>query len=148
VANRRHPLARKRSLAWADLRFFPWVLPPVGTLLRDPVEQAFEENGLALPANAVETISASVIARYVQLSDALAVMASDVANYYADLGVMTTLALEFSRQVPPIGIVWNNERPLSQIASSRAQATGRSPRTRVTSHSSHAGRRMPMPAAT
>ena len=142
---------------------FRSVLPPVGTLLRDPVEQAFEENGLALPANAVETISASVIARYVQLSDALAVMASDVANYYADLGVMTTLALEFSRQVPPIGIVWNNERPLSpsaremmrcleevaaQIASSRAQATGRSPRTRVTSHSSHAGRRMPMPAAT
>jgi len=103
-------------VSWEDLKNFPWVLPPVGSLLRDPVEKAFEEHGITLPGNAVETISANVVARYVQLSDALAVMASDVAKYYEELGVVTILAVEFARQVPPIGIIWNRERPLSPSA--------------------------------
>jgi DNA-binding transcriptional LysR family regulator len=116
VAGRRHALARKKSVSWSDLKNIQWVLPPMGTLLRDPVEKVFEEHGLTLPGNAVETISANVIARYVQLSDAIAVMASDVAKYYEDLGVVSILAIEFSRQVPPIGVVWNQERPLSPSA--------------------------------
>ena len=116
IARRRHALTRKKTVDWEDLKNFPWVLPPVGSLLRDPVEKAFEEHGITLPGNAVETISANVVARYVQLSDALAVMASDVAKYYEELGVVTILAVEFARQVPPIGIIWNRERPLSPSA--------------------------------
>ena len=116
VAGRRHPLARKKHVTWSDLKDIQWVLPPVGTLLRDPVEKAFEEHGITLPGNAVETISANVIARYLQLSEAVAVMANDVAKYYEELGVVAVLAIEFSRQVPPIGVVWNQDRPLSPSA--------------------------------
>ena len=116
IAGCRHALSRRKSLAWEDLKPYPWILPPVGTLLREPVEKAFEEHGIPLQGNAVETISANVIAGYLQLSDAIAVMASDVANYYAGLGVVSILAIEFARQVPPIGIIWNSERPLSPSA--------------------------------
>ena len=121
IAGRRHALTRRKTVDWEDLKNFPWVLPPVGSLLRDPVEKAFEEHGIPLPGNAVETISANVVARYVQLSDALAVMASDVAKYYEELGVVSTLPIEFARQVPPIGIIWNRERPLSPSASEMMQ---------------------------
>jgi len=116
ISGPQHALSRKMALLWSDLQEFPWVLPPVGTLLRDPVEKAFEEHGIPLPANALETISANVVARYVQLSNAIAVMASDVARYYERLGVVAVLPIDFSRQVPPIGVVWNQERPLSPSA--------------------------------
>lgn len=116
VAGRQHALARRKSVLWSDLQKTPWVLPPQGTLLRDPVEQVFEEHDMPLPGNAVETISANVIARYLQLSNAVAVMASDVAKYYEKLGVLAVLPIAFSRQVPPIGVVWNQGRPLSPSA--------------------------------
>ena len=31
-------------------------------------------------------------------------------------GVVAVLPIDFSRQVPPIGVVWNQERPLSPSA--------------------------------
>ena len=116
ISGPHHELSRRKTLLWSDLQEFPWVLPPVGTLLRDPVEMAFEEHGIPLPANALETISANVVARYVQLSKAIAVMASDVAKYYERLGVVAVLPIDFARKVPPIGVVWNQERPLSPSA--------------------------------
>ncbi len=116
VAGRRHPLSHRKTVRWADLKHYSWMLPPMGTLLRDPVEKAFEEHGIPLPGNAVETISANVIAGYLQLSEAIAVMASDVAKYYAELRVVSILSVDFAMQVPPIGIIWNSERPLSPSA--------------------------------
>ena len=116
VAGRGNGMARKKHLRWEQLRECQWVLPPEGTLLRGPVEQAFREHEIPMPGNALETISANVIARYVELTDAVGVMASDVAAYYRSLGVVEILPLQFSAEVSPIGVAWNSERPMSPSA--------------------------------
>lgn len=116
VSGRRHPLARRARLAWADLRDYPWVLPPVGTLLREPLEAAFEEHGLAIPSNHVETLSVHVISGYLQLTDAVACIREEIARYYEGLGALAVLPLDLPRMLGPVGMTWNRERPLSSSA--------------------------------
>ncbi len=116
VADRDHPLAKRRKLDWADLARYPWVLPPVGTLLREPLEQAFRRHGLALPDSPIETVSVHVITAYLQLTDALAVLAGDVSRHYRSLGLIAILPLELPTRVRPLGVTWNRQRPLSPSA--------------------------------
>ena len=37
VTGRHHPLVKRKRLRWSDLKPYPWVLPPVNTLLREPL---------------------------------------------------------------------------------------------------------------
>jgi len=116
VADRHHTLVKHRKLSWQDLQRYPWVLPPVGTLLREPLELAFLRHGLAMPTNHIETISVNVIIAYLQLSDALAVLAGDVSRHYRNLGLIAILPLELPTRVGPLGMRWSRQRPLSPSA--------------------------------
>ena len=111
VAGRNHPLARRRRLRWSDLKEYPWVLPPVNTLLREPLERAFEDHGLALPANRIETLSVPVIRAYLHHTTAIAALATDVSRYYESLGLLAILALDLPKLVRPVGVFWSRHRP-------------------------------------
>jgi len=113
VAGRHHPLARKKRLRWSDLREYPWVMPPVNTLLREPLERAFERHGIPIPANRIETLSVHVIRAYLHYTDAIAALAIDVSKYYESLGLLSILPLEFPRLVRPVGVTWSRQRPLA-----------------------------------
>jgi DNA-binding transcriptional LysR family regulator len=113
VTGRHHPLVRRKRLRWSDLTLYPWVLPPVNTLLREPLERAFEDHGLALPANRIETLSVHVIRAYLHHTDAIAALASDVSRYYEALGLLAILRLELPKLVRPVGIIWNRQRPVT-----------------------------------
>jgi DNA-binding transcriptional LysR family regulator len=121
VAGRGHPLARRKRLRWSDLALYPWVLPPVNTLLREPLERAFEDHGLAMPANRIETLSVHVIRAYLHYTKAIAALASDVSRYYETLGLMAILPLELPKLVRPVGIVWNRQRPITPGAEALMQ---------------------------
>jgi DNA-binding transcriptional LysR family regulator len=116
VAGPRHPLASRRRLQWADLEGYTWVLPPVGSLLREPLERMFEREGVPMPERYVETLSVEFISTYLQLADAIATLARDVASHYTRLGQMTMLKLDFPTLIRPLGITWNRRRPLSPSA--------------------------------
>ena len=116
VAGRRHPLAGRARLAWSDLREYPWVLPPVGTLLREPLEVAFEAHGLAIPRNHIETLSVHVISGYLEATDAVACLREAVAHRYQSLGALAVLPLDLPRMLGPVGMRWSRERPLSSSA--------------------------------
>lgn len=116
VAGRHHRLAGHARLAWSDLRECPWVLPPVGTLLREPLEVAFEEHGLAMPRNHVETLSVHVISGYLQLTDAIACLREAVAHRYQALGALAVLPLDLPKMLGPVGMTWSRERLLSSSA--------------------------------
>jgi len=113
VCGRRHPLTRRPRLTWSDLRGHPWVLPPVGALLREPLEAAFEQHGLAIPANHIETLSMHVTCSYVQLTEAIACIRQGIGKYFHELGVIALLPLELPRLLRPVGMTWNPDRPLS-----------------------------------
>jgi DNA-binding transcriptional LysR family regulator len=106
-----HPLAQKRKLKWSDLQPYPWVLPPSGSLLRDPLERALERHGLALPNHYVETLSPHLARAYLHITDAIGVMASTAAkDSYQPLAV---LPLTLPKLVRPAGVLWNKNRGLT-----------------------------------
>ena len=121
VAGRNHPLARRKRLRWSDLTLYPWVLPPVNTLLREPLERAFEDHGLPMPANRIETLSVHVIRAYLHHTNAIAALAADVSGYYESLGLLAILSLELPKLVRPVGIMWNRQRPITPGAEALMQ---------------------------
>lgn len=113
VTGRHHRLVRRKRLRWSDLTLYPWVLPPVNTLLREPLERAFEDHGLAMPANRIETLSVHVIRGYLHYTNAIAALATDVSRYYESLGLLAILPLELPKLVRPVGIIWNRQRAIT-----------------------------------
>jgi DNA-binding transcriptional LysR family regulator len=113
VVDARHPLARRRRLRWQDLEGFPWVLPPVGSLPRDPLEAAFQQHGMAMPANAIETLSTPVIFNYLRATEAIGLLSRVVAHHYRGLGQLAVLPLELPDVMRPIGLTWRRDAALS-----------------------------------
>lgn len=114
VVGARHPLAKRKRLHWNDLADFPWVLPPVGSIPREPLEIALQQNGLAMPSNTIETLSIHVILTYLQSTRAIAVMSKVVAHHYRDLGLMAVLPLHLPNVLRPIGVMWRRDAVLSR----------------------------------
>jgi DNA-binding transcriptional LysR family regulator len=116
VARRNHPLASRRRVRWQDLKGLPWVLPPVDSLLRGPIEQALDLNGLVVPANRVETLSVQLLCSYLQLTNAVAFLGKDVARHYHAVNLIVMLPLELPGLLRPLGVAWSRERSLTPSA--------------------------------
>lgn len=106
VVGSNHELASRKRLRWTDLDGFPWVLPPVGSLPREPLETAFQQHGLAMPSDTIDTLSVHVILTYLQSTSAIGVLSKVVAHHYRDLGLLSLLPLELPNVLRPIGLTW------------------------------------------
>jgi len=54
AASRRHPLTARRKLALRDLAGLRWILPKPSSIARNALDARYAENGLPLPAAALE----------------------------------------------------------------------------------------------
>lgn len=114
VVSREHPLVMRRGpVSWADLAGHPWVLPPVGSLQREPLEDALREQGCALPVNIIETLSVHVVVGYLQSSDAIGLLSQLAARHYTASGTLAQLPLLLPRPRRAIGMMWSRHRPAS-----------------------------------
>ena len=113
VVSREHRLVKKKKLRWSDLAGYPWVLPTVGSLQREPLENALQENGCSLPADSVETLSVHVVAGYLRSSEAIGCLSEVAAQPYIHTGVLARLPLVLPDPQRPIGMMWNRHRPAS-----------------------------------
>ena len=113
VVGLNHPLAARQDLTWKDLGGYPWVLPPVGSLSREPLEDALQQNGGSMPADYVETLSIHVITGYLQQSQAIGVMSQVVARHYIQAGLLAQLPLLLRGPKRPIGMTWSRLKPIS-----------------------------------
>ncbi len=111
-----HPLAGRSQISWSDLQDFPWVLPPSGSLSREPLEVALRQQGMALPLDAIETLAISVIAGYLQHTLAIGLLSKLVAQHYVQIGMLSILPLALPDPRRPIGVTWLRQRPLSPAA--------------------------------
>ncbi|VVE30863.1 LysR substrate-binding domain-containing protein [Pandoraea anhela] len=111
-----HPLAGKENVTWEAFSAFPWVLPPEGSLLREPLLQCFKDNGMSEPANFIETLSTTLVQSYLQLSDAIATMPESLASGLVKARMMDILPVALPFLVRPVGLVWTRGRPLSPSA--------------------------------
>ena len=115
VVGRHHALARREALEWSELAAYPWVLPPVGSLSREPLENALRHHGITLPEDPIETLSIHVITGYLQLSPSLGVLSQPVAGHYARLGWLAVLPLVLPDLLQPIGMSWNRHKARAPV---------------------------------
>ena len=118
VVGSRHPLVRHKRLVWSALVAHPWVLPPTGSLSRQPIESALQDNGCTLPTDLLETMSVPLIVRYLQDRPAVGVLSQGLARHYVGTGELSVLPLELPNPLRPIGISRSRNRPLSTAAES------------------------------
>lgn len=116
VARPGHPLAGMPGLTLRDVVSAGWIVPPAGSVLRHRFDLMFRAEGLAPPGNVIETAALLFITRMLQQSDMLAVLAADVARYYASHGMVSILPLEMPCQMDAFGIITRTDRLPSPAA--------------------------------
>jgi DNA-binding transcriptional LysR family regulator len=105
-----HPLQGAARLKLADLREACWIVPPAGSVLRHRFELMFQEQGMDAPGNVVETTALLFITRMLQQSDMVAVLATDVARYYAQHGLIAPLPIQLACTMDHFGIITRTDR--------------------------------------
>lgn len=116
IARPGHPLLAGATPTLADTVDAGWILPPSGSVLRHRFDLMFQEAGLQAPINVIETASQMFTTKMLQQSDMLSVVATDVARYYADHGMLTILPMVLPCQMDAFGIITRRDRLLSPAA--------------------------------
>jgi DNA-binding transcriptional LysR family regulator len=76
----------------------------------------FQQDGLAPPTNTIETAALLFMTRMLQQSDMVAVVATDVAQYYAAHGIVSILPLPMPCHMDAFGVITRADRLLSPAA--------------------------------
>ena len=113
VARVDHPLRHVSNLQLKDIADSGWILPPKGSILRHRVEMMFHKEGLAPPANVVDTTAILVISSLLQQTDFLHVMPAEVARFYAQVNVLAILPIELPCKMDGFGIITRRLQILS-----------------------------------
>lgn len=88
IARAGHPLARKRRRTLTDYAGCGWILPGRAVALRQRLEQAFTEQGIAGPTPVVETDSLSFILSTLRLTDCLGFATSQALTHVEARGIV------------------------------------------------------------
>jgi len=94
----------------------PWIVQPPGSILRHRFELMFQEAGLSIPRQLIETSSLLFVTRMLQQSDFAAVVPTDVARYYASYGMVTMLPIALSCTMDAYGLITRKDWLLSPAA--------------------------------
>ncbi len=116
VARPGHPLLNAVALGLRDIVDTGWIVPLSGSVLRHRFDLMFQEEGLQSPTNLVETASLMFTTKMLQQSDMLSVVATDVARYYADHGLLALLPIALPCHMDAFGIITRRDRLLSPAA--------------------------------
>jgi DNA-binding transcriptional LysR family regulator len=122
VAGPKHPLLRRKRPTWQEMVSYPWVLPPTGSLSREPLEAAIQQSGAPMPTDCLETVSIHVITGYLQMTNAIGLLSRMVAWHYTQTGQLAQLAVTLSDPQRPIGVTWSRHKPLSSAAQAFVQS--------------------------
>jgi DNA-binding transcriptional LysR family regulator len=111
-----HPLLSGSIPGLRDTVDSGWIVPPIGSVLRHRFDLMFQEEGLQTPSNVVETASLMFTTKMLQQSDMISVVATDVARYYANHGMLAILPMALPCQMDAFGIITRRDRLLSPAA--------------------------------
>ncbi|MBF8644052.1 LysR family transcriptional regulator [Pseudomonas pudica] len=113
VVNSTHPLNLDTSISPESLSAWPWVLYPLGTPIRNRLEQAFKIVGITTPSDSVETISMPVFLQLLQAAPMIAVLPRPMVAVQLANGQLKELPSPLP--LPPLeyGVVTRKDEPLS-----------------------------------
>jgi len=113
VARPGHALFDKASLKVADLVAQSWILHPTGSPMRRRIEQALQEASMAPPPDILETSSILATTALLETTDMIAVVPLDVAQHYANYGMLAILPVELPIAMAKLGVLTRKEKELS-----------------------------------
>jgi DNA-binding transcriptional LysR family regulator len=116
IARPHHPMLANSALTLAHLEAAPWIVPPVGSVLRHRFELMFQGAGLGVPPHLIETSSILFMTKMLQESDFVAVVPREVGRYYASYGMVAILPIELSCTMDAFGIILRKDWLLSPAA--------------------------------
>jgi LysR family pca operon transcriptional activator len=113
VARAGHPLARRGASAQAALAY-PLVVYGEGTVPRHQTESLLSSLGLALPADALQTLDVSVAIGLVACSDSIWVTPLGAARNELAAGRLARLRIATPGTEEPVGLLLRTDAPASQ----------------------------------
>jgi DNA-binding transcriptional LysR family regulator len=111
-----HPLLSRSDIQLQELATAPWIVPQTGSLLRHRFELMFREAGFSSPAQMIEASSPIVVTRLLEETQHLAVLAREVAEYYARCGLISILPVSLACSMDSFGIITRKDGMLSPAA--------------------------------
>ncbi len=111
-----HPLLSSANLSLRDLAGAGWIISPAGSVLRHRFDLMFQEEGLEVPINMIETASQLFMTKMLQQSDMIGVVSTDVARYYAEHRIIAIVPMELPCHMDAFGIITRTDKLLSPAA--------------------------------
>lgn len=118
IARPGHPLLTHPRLTLRDVVGQAWIVPPQGSVLRHRFDLMFREEGLETPTDLVETTALLFVTKMLQVGEAIAVIATDVARYYAQHGMVAILPIALPCKMDAFGLITRTDRlhsPAAQV---------------------------------
>jgi DNA-binding transcriptional LysR family regulator len=112
AAGANHPLARRRTLALAELADEAWILAPPNTVVRELVGRAFHAQDLAPPRLSVTTYSMQLRIQLLATGRYLTAVPESLLQYNAKRWSLTRLPVALGKPLP-VAIVTLRHRTLS-----------------------------------
>ncbi len=113
IASAQHPLAGRKELQLEELIEQPWVLPPIGSLVRDKFAALFLQRGLPLPNNIVESLSLPFIISLLQQTNMCTVLPEEAVQSCSKAGITTVLLRHLPLGVGAFGLITRRQPKLS-----------------------------------
>jgi len=105
VARSSHPLARRSSLTWQDLRDERWIMPMPNTPAEVAFEQALREADVPFPPSPLRVNSALMMQALLAQSDRLAMMSPRQIQREMEAGLLVVLEVPVQHEPRTIGVM-------------------------------------------
>lgn len=116
VVRKQHPLSKKKSVSFDQVRPFGWILPPLETTLRRQVDQFFVNQCQYIPQTILESVSYLTNRSLLQKHDLIGLMPEHVVSNDIENGMLAEInwSVPFGRG--PIGISFRGPDSLPPAA--------------------------------
>lgn len=113
-----HPLIQAERPSLQDLAGYGWVIQASGTPMRQAVEESFIAHKIALPDEIVNTTSLLVMIAYLQTSDSISPISSEVADLIrrSGAGGMKSITVRQSIIISPYHLIQRKSGITSPLA--------------------------------
>ena len=109
-----HPLGKSKKLTFERLSQYSWVLPPIGTPMREAIDNEFFIHHTLLPKGLLETSSTMITVHLVSKTHMIAGLPQSVALGFQKHQMLKILAYKLDQSLASYGSVVRADRPLSK----------------------------------